>query len=47
GNDEHIENKNSGIEFRCEISTTSLESEPHELGKAIAEIVGSADGYYY
>ncbi|CAG8751960.1 2910_t:CDS:2, partial [Gigaspora margarita] len=47
GNDEHVENENSGIEFLCEISTVSLKSEPHELGKAIAEIVDSADGYYY
>ncbi|CAG8742449.1 12731_t:CDS:2, partial [Cetraspora pellucida] len=47
GNDEHMENENSGIEFLCEILTTSLKSKPHELGKAIAEIIGSADGYYY
>ncbi|CAG8477251.1 2922_t:CDS:2, partial [Gigaspora rosea] len=47
GNNEYIENENSGIEFSCKVSTISLKSEPHELGKAIAGIVGSADGYYY
>lgn len=47
GDDEYVENDNSGIEFLCEISTISLKSEPHELAKEIATIVGSADGYYY
>ncbi|CAG8605425.1 10732_t:CDS:1, partial [Cetraspora pellucida] len=46
-NDEHMENENSGIEFLCEISTTSLKSKSHKLGKAIAEIVELVDRYYY
>ncbi|CAG8787868.1 26637_t:CDS:1, partial [Racocetra persica] len=41
GNNEFIENENSGIEFSCKVSTISLKSEPHELEKAIAKIVGS------
>ncbi|CAG8453257.1 3433_t:CDS:2 [Dentiscutata heterogama] len=47
GNNEYIENENSGIEFSYKVSTISLKSEPHELGKAITEIVESADRYYY
>ncbi|CAG8530148.1 7152_t:CDS:1, partial [Cetraspora pellucida] len=47
GNNEFVENENSGIEFLCKISIISLKSEPHELGKTIAEIVGSVNGYYY
>ncbi|CAG8544286.1 10640_t:CDS:2 [Cetraspora pellucida] len=47
GNDEHMENENLDIEFLCKILTTSLKNKPHELGKAIAEIVESTDRYYY
>ncbi|CAG8670260.1 15283_t:CDS:2, partial [Dentiscutata heterogama] len=39
GNNEYVENKNSGIDFSCKISTVLLKSEPHELGKKIAEIL--------
>ncbi|CAG8765329.1 16597_t:CDS:1, partial [Cetraspora pellucida] len=47
GNNEIVENENSGVEFLYKISTNSLKSEPHELAKTIAKIIGSADGYYY
>jgi hypothetical protein len=46
GKDEHIESE-SGIEFSCKISITSLSGTPQEIGKKIANIIGCADGYYY
>ncbi|CAG8546113.1 14414_t:CDS:2, partial [Dentiscutata heterogama] len=39
GNNKYVENENSGIDFSCKISTVLLKSEPHELGKKIAEIL--------